>query len=538
MYRQYEYEQIRLDELVSYIRKSRTDDPTLTLEEVLQKQEFELREYAERVFGGWLPESRIYREVASSETINERPEICKILKMIESPSIRGVYVREVERLSRGDLMDAGLIIRIFRYTGTLIVTPNEIYDVRNEADRMIVENKLKYGNQYLEYSIKNLKRGKDIASKGGEFIARLSPFGYNKISYKEGKQDVKTLEINEAEAEIVRLIFDSYANQGMSMGQIAMLMNEMQVKKKTDAPWNRGTIAEILMNPVYMGKIRWNYRMVEKSWKNQQMVKSAPRKSLEDCVLVDGKHQPIITEEIFYKANDRKSKNVPLKKDDVLKNPLAGIFYCAKCGKAMKLRTGDSRNAPRFECSNMKYCGNGSATYTDVMENICDALLQHIGNFEVIVNNDNSDAINMHQKKVESLEKRLAEVERKELSLWDKYTEEGMPKNIFDKLMDGVVNDKKELKEALSKAYETMPVQKDYTEVTRTFKEALDKVLSDSVSAQIKNTYLRKIIKKITFEREKSVILTKELAKEMGVPYTHPLCHHNYPFRMKIDLQD
>ena len=524
--------------MVAYIRKSRTDDQSLTLEEVLQKQEFELREYAERVFGGWLPESRIYREVASSETIDERPEMCKILKIIESPKVSGVYVREVERLSRGDLMDAGLIIRIFRYTGTLIVTPSEIYDVRNEAHRMIVENKLKYGNQYLEYSVKNMKRGKDLASMNGEFIARLSPFGYNKISYKEGKQDVKSLEIVEEEAEIIKLIFDSYANKGMSMGQIAEMMNEMRIKKKTDSPWNRGTIAEIIMNPVYMGMIRWNYRMVEKGWKNQKMVKSAPRRSLDDCVLVKGKHQPIITEELFYKANARKSKNVPIKKSSELKNPLAGIFYCTKCGKAMKLRQGDPKNAPRFECTNMKYCGNGSATYDDVMKSICDALLQHIGNFEVIVNNDNSDAVDNQKRKIESLEKRLAEVEKKELSLWDKYAEEGMPKNIFDKLMEGVVNDKKELKESIANAYETMPVQKDYKEVTRTFKEALEKVLSDDVSAQIKNTYLRKVIKNITFEREKSVILTKELAKEMGVPYTHPLCHHNFPFSIEMDLQD
>ena len=529
--------QISLDELVAYIRKSRTDDPTLTLEEVLQKQEFELREYAERVFGGWLPEDRIFREVASSETIDERPEICKILKMIESPSIRGVYVREVERLSRGDLMDAGLIIRIFRYTGTLIVTPNEIYDVRKEADRMIVENKLKYGNQYLEYSVKNMKRGKDLASMNGEFIARLSPFGYNKISYKEGKQDVKSLEINEAEAEIVRLIFDSYANKGMSMGQIADKMNDMRIKKKTDSPWTRGTIAEIIMNPVYIGMIRWNYRMVEKGWKDQKMVKSTPRKALEECVLVNGKHQPIISEELFYKANERKAKNVPIKKSSELKNPLAGMFFCAKCGKAMKLRQGDPRNVPRFECTDMKYCGNASATYEEVMNEIYQVLDDYIEDFEVKIDEDNSDEVAMHNQMITSLEKRLRDTENKEVSLWDKYTEEGMPKSVFDKLIEKVKTDKEELKEALKKAYDTMPSHEDYEEKIVTFKMALEKLKDESIPAGIKNTLLREIIEKITFEREKSVILTKKLAEEMGVPYPYPLCHHNYPFDMEITLR-
>lgn len=536
MYRN--YEQVRYDECIEYVRKSRTDDPLLTLEEVLRKQEFELRDFSERVLGGIVPESQTYREVASSETIENRPEMCKLLKAIESPNIKAVLVREVERLSRGDLMDAGLILRIFRFTNTLIITPSETYDVRNESDRMIVEMKLKSGNQYLEYSKKVMKNGKDLASTNGEFIARLSPFGYQKVTYKDGRRNVKTLEIIESEAEIVRLIFDSYANKGMSMGEIATMMSEMKVKKKTESPWTRGTIAEIIMNPVYMGKIRWNYRMVEKSWENQQMVASCPRKSLDECVLVEGKHPAIISEELYYKANERKAQNVPIKKNNELKNPFAGIFFCAKCGKAMKLRTGDSKNQPRMECTQMKFCGNASATYQEVMDTLCDALLEHIGDFEVHIDNDNSDEIETHQKRIDTMEKRLLEIEKKEISLWDKYTEEGMPKHIFDKLMESVTADKKELKESIAKAQQSMPKKEEYTEKVRTFKMALDIMRDDSVSAQIKNTYLRSIIKRMTFEREKGVVLTKELAEEMGVPYTHPLCWHNHKFHLDIELRD
>lgn len=536
MYRN--YEQVRYDECVEYVRKSRSDDPLLTVEEVLQKQEYELREFSERVLGGVVPESQTYREVASSETIDSRPEFCKVLKVIESPNIKAVLVREVERLSRGDLMDAGLILRIFRFTNTLIVTPSETYDVRNESDRMIVEMKLKSGNQYLEYSKKVMKKGKDLASMNGEFIARLSPFGYQKVAYKDGRRNVKTLEIIENEAETVRLIFDSYANKGMSMGEIATMMNEMKVKKRTGSPWTRGTIAEIIMNPVYMGKIRWNYRMVEKSWENQQMVASCPRKPLDECVLVEGKHPAIISEELYHKANERKSQNVPIKKDNELKNPFAGIFFCAKCGKAMKLRTGDSKNPPRMECTQMKFCGNASATYEEVMDAICDGLLEHIKDFEVRIDNDNSSEIEAHQMKIDAMEKRLLEIEKKELSLWDKYAEEGMPKQIFDKLMESVTTDKNELKESIEKARETMPRKEEYTEKVRTFKMALDILRDDSVSAKIKNTYLRSIIGRMTFEREKGVILTKELAEELGVPYTHPLCRHNYTFNLDITLRD
>lgn len=532
-----EYEKVQYDECLEYVRKSRTDDPLLTLEEVLQKQEMELREFSERVLGGIIPESRTYREVASSETIEDRPEMCKLLKAIESPNIKAVLVREIERLSRGDSYEVGLLMRAFRFSNTLIITPSETYDLRNETDRMIAEMRLKSGNQYLEYSKKVMKKGKDLASMNGEFISRLEPYGYRKTSFKEGRRNIKTLEIVNSEADIIRLIFESYAKKGMSMGQIATMLNDMKIKKKSDTPWTRGTIAEIIMNPVYIGKIRWNYRMDVKSWENQHISVSRPRRSLDDCTLVDGRHPAIISEELFYTANARKKQNIPIKKNNELKNPLAGIFFCTKCGKAMKLRTGDNKNKPRFECTDMKFCGNASVTYDEIMHDICKALADNIKDFEERISNDNSEETYRHQQVIDAMEKRLAEIERKEISLWDKYTEEGMPKAIFEKLMDNVKNDKAELKDSLAKAYNSMPRQEDYEEKIITFSMALTEMQNDSVPAQIKNTLLREIIEKITFNREKSVMLTKELANELGVPYTHPLCRHNYPYELDITLR-
>lgn len=535
MYR--EYEKVSYDECLEYLRKSRTDDPMLTLEEVLQKQEMELREFSERVLGGVVPESRTYREVASSETIEDRPEMCKLLKAIESPNNKAVLVREVERLSRGDSYEVGLLIRAFRFSNTLIITPTETYNLQNEADRMIVEMKLKSGNQYLEYSKRVMKKGKDLASMNGEFIARLEPYGYKKTSYKEGRRNIKTLDIIESEAEIIRLIFDCYANKGMSMGQIAAMLNDMKIKKRTDTYWTRNTIAEIIMNPVYMGKIRWNYRMDVKSWENQQISVSRPRRSIEEYMLVDGKHPAIISDELFYKANRKKSQNVPLKKDNTLKNPLAGIFFCANCGKAMKLRPSYNNSKPRFECSEMKFCGNASVTYEEIMNDICKELEKQINDFKVHITNENSEEESHHQQMIDTMEKRLAEIERKEISLWDKYTDEDMPKAIFDKLMDGVKKDKAELKDSLAKAYSSMPRKEEYEEMILTFNMALSQMLDDSVSAQTKNTLLREIIEEMTFKREKGVTLTKDLAKELGVPYTHPLCKHNYPYELDITLR-
>lgn len=73
------------EEVINYLRKSRSDDPLLTVEEVLSKHEAMLDEWTEKHLGGVVPEENKFREVVSGETIAERPEINRVLRLIESP---------------------------------------------------------------------------------------------------------------------------------------------------------------------------------------------------------------------------------------------------------------------------------------------------------------------------------------------------------------------------------------------------------------------------------------------------------------------
>ena len=106
MYRNY-IEELNLqpDEILAYLRKSRADDPLLTVEEVLARHEAIIDEWAEKNLGAKVPEENKYREVVSGETIADRPEIQKVLKLIESPKIKAILIVEVQRLSRGVLED-------------------------------------------------------------------------------------------------------------------------------------------------------------------------------------------------------------------------------------------------------------------------------------------------------------------------------------------------------------------------------------------------------------------------------------------------
>ena len=62
MYYEEKYEP---EQILIYLRKSRSDDPLLSLEEVLQKHEAILMDWASRNLDSPIPESNIYREVVS-----------------------------------------------------------------------------------------------------------------------------------------------------------------------------------------------------------------------------------------------------------------------------------------------------------------------------------------------------------------------------------------------------------------------------------------------------------------------------------------
>ena len=154
------------EEVLVYLRKSRTDDPTLDVAEILARHETILDEWAEKHLGGKVPEVNKYREVVSGETIDSRPELLNILARIESPATKAILIVECQRLGRPDLEDIGRLSKLFRYTNTLIITPMKTFDLRNEYDREAFERELMRGNEYLEYTKKgaNYQYSKDTLS--------------------------------------------------------------------------------------------------------------------------------------------------------------------------------------------------------------------------------------------------------------------------------------------------------------------------------------------------------------------------------------
>ena len=163
----YELNRLVYDEIIIYLRKSRQDDPNETVEEVLSRHEMQLQDFALRTWGARIPEGNIYREVVSGETIDDRPEIKKVLDRVQESKTKAVLVVECSRLTRGDLLDLGTMVHVLRYTSTLCVTLDRYYNLEDKHHRRAFEDELKRGTDYLEYTKETLMRGRRLSASQG-----------------------------------------------------------------------------------------------------------------------------------------------------------------------------------------------------------------------------------------------------------------------------------------------------------------------------------------------------------------------------------
>lgn len=496
---------LKPEEILLYLRKSRTDDPTLDVSEILARHETILDEYAERTWGSKIPESQKMREVVSGETIDSRPELLRILKMIESPKIKGILLVEVQRLGRPDLEDIGRLSKLFRYTNTLVITPTKTFDLRNEYDREAFERELMRGNEYLEYTKKIMNRGRLLSVQQGNFIGTKPPYGYDKDIIMEGKKKCHTLKINEAEANVVRMVFDMYVNEDMGRVNIAHRLNELGVPTRTGALWAQDTLKTMLENDHYIGKVRWNWRKTVTIVEDGEIKKVRPKTEVGEYLVYDGKHPAIISEELFQAAREKQGRNHKAKSKTKVRNPLAGLLFC-QCGRAMSLRTYTAHNsAPRLLCDNQVYCKTTSCLYSEIIDRVREVLENCITDFEIRIESDDKNSQQLHENLIKRLKLKLEELNKKEINQWEKYSEEEMPKEVFDALNKKVLKEKDEIQQALCKAYESMPEPIDYEERLLRFKNALEALDNPDVSAEKKNNLLKACIERIDYKREKSV---------------------------------
>lgn len=277
----------------------------------------------------------VFAELVSGDTIAERPEMQRLMRAVERGDYDAVLCMDIDRLGRGDGADQSAILKTLKYSDTIVITPYKDYNTRREMDEEFFE----YSQFIARSEYKRIKRrmwaGRVASVKEGKWISPKAPFGYRRVRIEPGRGWTLTPEPSEAEA--VRSMFAWYASGECGKNIIARRINDMGFRTYGGKNFDPSEIRSILTNPVYIGKIRWNYRHQNIEMKDGKEIVTRPRSS--ECLVSDGLHPAIVDKDIFDAVQrcftSLGDPCVPFRREMV--NPLSGLMHCAECGRAMHM---------------------------------------------------------------------------------------------------------------------------------------------------------------------------------------------------------
>lgn len=484
-----------------YLRKSRAD---LEAEakgegETLARHEKMLIELAKR-YGFSI--GKIYREIVSGESIDDRPVVQQLLRDVQNGRWKGVLVVEVERLARGDTIDQGKVAKSFKYTGTKIITPIKIYDPNDEFDEEYFEFGLFMSRREYKVINRRLQRGRLSSVKEGKYVGSIAPYGFDRQKLNNDKG--YTLKSNK-HIEAVKMIFRMYAYDDYSQYEVANKMNLTEYKPLKSEKWTACIIKSILSNPVYIGKIRWDSRKTVKIYKNGNIVKSRPRN--DNYILVDGLHPAEIDIKTWNIVQEKLSKHVPaVPKGNTVKNPLSGLVYCSKCGKKMQRRPYLARGwEPTLMCPN-KTCDNISSKLCIVEEKIITSLREWLKDYKIDYEGYCKEIVNKkkttYEETLQSLQKELELQNKKLANVYDYFEEGTYSREMFSERCQMITSTITSLKNNIAEYERQIEMETKKEEGKKAVIPKVENVLdlySLLQTPEQKNNLLKTIIKRVEY---------------------------------------
>jgi hypothetical protein len=160
-----------------------------------------------------------------------------------------------------------------------------------------------------------------------------------------------------------------YTNEGLGYKLITQKLTDLNIPTISGAAWAVATVKKMLQCDTYAGMVTWNKRKSKNVRKDGVMTKSRPFTPKSEWIIKDGKHEPIISNEVFQAAQEIISgRTHAAAPGGVIKSPLAGLVRCGVCGRMM-VRRSRTKRANGVECYGIG-CNNVSVIFSVLEERI------------------------------------------------------------------------------------------------------------------------------------------------------------------------
>lgn len=271
-----------------------------------------------------------YIEEGQSAKDMKRTELQRMLKGIQQNIFDVVLVYRLDRLTRS-VLDLYELLKNFENHGVKFKSATEAYDTTTATGKLFITLIASLAQWERENLGERVRMGMLQKAKEGKWAVSMAPMGY--------ELDGDYLKVNPVEATIVKEIFSLYVS-GMGVNKLARLLNQRGLKTKTHHNWQPNTVTYILKNPIYIGTMRYNYRV-----NNDQYFE------------VENMCDPIIEKETFDLVQRLigERKQIHPRRAGT-KYIFSGIITCARCKKKMIGKTNSSKRGDKVYYSYNYYC--------------------------------------------------------------------------------------------------------------------------------------------------------------------------------------
>lgn len=273
----------------------------------------------------------------SGTEIVRREEFNRLLDDCEQGKIDLVLCKSISRFAR-NTVDLLKTIRRLNELNIEVYFEKENLSTFSSEGELLLTLLACFAQEESRTISENVKWGiRKTYRDGAAKIRNKTVFGYR---FNGGRY-----EIQEDEAQTVRLIFESYINK-MPLREISAMLKKRGLKTTRGCDFSCSQIGYIIANEIYIGNIVLQKTFVKDFLKHTKVPNRGELPQYTLC----GCHAPIISEEIFEAARAESIRRSATKKS----HGFSGRIVCSKCGKPFTRRS----NNGKYACWHCRNCSN------------------------------------------------------------------------------------------------------------------------------------------------------------------------------------
>jgi site-specific DNA recombinase len=300
-----------------------------------------------------VPKEWVFEDEGYSGATLERPGLERVRDLAAEGQIQVVLAYSPDRLSRKYAHQILLIEEFARHGVETMFVKSPQGD--SAEDQLLVQ----FQGMIAEYEraqiLERSRRGKRHRAQLGEVsVMSNAPYGYRYI--RKTDEAPAAYIVDEAEARVIRRVYEMYTVEGLSIGEITRRLNIEGIPTRKASRWERSVVWALLRNPAYRGLACFGKTRVSA---RTRVMRPQRRRGVTTPSATAGHERPreewieipvpaLVTEESFARAQELLHQNkVRSSRRTIAPSVVQGLVSCAKCGYAFS-RTSTQTSARKI----------------------------------------------------------------------------------------------------------------------------------------------------------------------------------------------